>query len=117
MKGAGWAALAAGAGLVVFGGVVFWTTRPADEASPRTRTIYDDIDPEVPGMKAAVGRDDIPALWDPQFTTADKAFLDDDEPVIGLAMGKDVKAYPLSLLNSHEIANDTLDGIPVAVTW
>ncbi len=117
MKGLRRAALAAGAGLAIVGGVMIWSGRSGESAGSEGPAEVKDIDPEVKGMKPAVARDHIPALWDPKFTTADKASLRDDEPVIGLAMGKDVKAYPLSLLNSHEIANDTLNGIPVAVTW
>jgi len=39
------------------------------------------------------------------------------EPVIGVIIGGQAKAYPLRILMWHEIANDTLGGIPLTVTY
>ncbi len=39
------------------------------------------------------------------------------EPVIELAVGRDVRAYPLEILIWHEIVNDRIGGVPVAVTF
>ena len=41
----------------------------------------------------------------------------DVQPVIALAVGDEAKAYPLAILTRHEIANDEIAGIPVAVTF
>lgn len=41
----------------------------------------------------------------------------DDIMVIGFADGKDVRAYPIALLDSHELVNDTINGKPVTVGW
>jgi len=41
----------------------------------------------------------------------------DAEPVISLAIGDDARAYPLSVLIWHEIVNDVVSGVPVAVTY
>lgn len=43
--------------------------------------------------------------------------LVDDDLVIGVAMGGEARAYPVRVLNWHEIANDTVGGIPIAATW
>ena len=55
----------------------------------------------------------------PQFVTpaAASAWLDDEEPVIALSLGGESRAYPLQVLTWHEIVNDTLGGVPVAVTF
>ena len=37
--------------------------------------------------------------------------------VLGLVIGGEARAYPLRVLIWHEIANDTLGGVPVAVTF
>ncbi len=42
--------------------------------------------------------------------------LSDDAVVVGLARGSGPRAYPVSVLWSHEIVNDTLD-VPVLVTY
>jgi hypothetical protein len=45
------------------------------------------------------------------------AGLDDKEPVIGLSIGGDARAYPLRVLTWHEIVNDRFAETPVAVTY
>ncbi len=56
---------------------------------------------------------------EPQFVTISEAseWLEPREPVIAVEAGGGVKAYPLQVLTWHEIANDTVAGIPVAVTF
>ena len=39
------------------------------------------------------------------------------EPVIVIEIGGLAKAYPLNILTIHEIANDTLSGVPILVTY
>jgi len=39
------------------------------------------------------------------------------ELVLGVAINGEAKAYPLRMLNWHEVINDTVGGVPVAVTW
>ncbi|GJM26339.1 MAG: hypothetical protein DHS20C16_27540 [Phycisphaerae bacterium] len=41
----------------------------------------------------------------------------DDIMVIGWVEGDDVRAYPISLLDRHELVNDTIGGKPVTVGW
>ena len=65
------------------------------------------------------GRDEIPPLDNPRFeaTSEAKSWLNDKEPVLILELNGDVRAYPLQLLTWHEIVNDLVDGVPVAVTY
>ncbi len=37
--------------------------------------------------------------------------------VIGITINGESRAYPLQLMNVHEVANDTLGGVPIAVTY
>ncbi|WP_246730313.1 DUF3179 domain-containing protein [Nitratireductor mangrovi] len=63
-------------------------------------------------------RDGIPSIDDPQFAPARGiGTVADREPVIRLAVGGKVRAYPLQVLTWHEIANDVIGGVPVAVTY
>ncbi len=63
-------------------------------------------------------RDGIPAIDDPQFESAEQAnWLDEDSPVIGVERWGTAKAYPILILNWHEIVNDTVAGDPVLVTF
>jgi hypothetical protein len=63
-------------------------------------------------------KDAIPAILDPRFVPADKTtFLHDDDRVIGFIEGKTAKAYPLRILNWHEVVNDKVAEKSVAVTY
>ncbi|MCA0871963.1 DUF3179 domain-containing protein [Seohaeicola saemankumensis] len=64
-------------------------------------------------------KDGIPALSDPGFITAgDETRLDPREPVITLERdGETARAYPVRYLMWHEIVNDVVGGVPVAVTF
>ncbi|MCA9409290.1 MAG: DUF3179 domain-containing protein [Candidatus Omnitrophica bacterium] len=65
-----------------------------------------------------VEQDAIPAIDAPKFDQAQAAyfFLDDDR-VISVEIGGEARAYPLKVLNWHEIINDQILGTPIAVTW
>ena len=39
------------------------------------------------------------------------------EFVIGLSIDGESKAYPVNILSRHEIVNDVVGGVPVAVTF
>ena len=63
-------------------------------------------------------KDGIPAILDPKFaTTAEVDFLRDSDVVIGVEIGGEARAYPIRILNWHEIVNDTVSGKPIAVTF
>lgn len=62
--------------------------------------------------------DGIPPIDEPRFVAADDVdFLEDTEPVLALTVGEETRAYPVQVLIWHEIVNDTLDGVPVSVTY
>ena len=65
------------------------------------------------------GRDGIPPLDSPNFvaTTEADSWLQALEPVVVLELNGDVRAYPLQLLIWHEIVNDLVADVPVAVTY
>ena len=63
-------------------------------------------------------KDGIPSIDDPKFVpVAETTDLGPQEPVIGLTINGDARAYPLRILTWHEIANDVVGGVPVAVTY
>ncbi len=62
--------------------------------------------------------DGIPAIDEPRFeTVAEVNWLADKEPVIAFELDGDARAYPLQIMTWHEIVNDEVGGIPVAVTF
>ena len=66
-----------------------------------------------------LGKDGIPAILDPQFISAAEAAeqMLDSERVLGVSINGDHRAYALNQLSRHEIVNDEVGGVPVAVTW
>lgn len=69
-------------------------------------------------MSGGPPKDGIPSIDDPKFQpVADETEVKPNEPVIGLAINGDARAYPLRILMWHEIVNDTVGGEPVAVTY
>ena len=63
-------------------------------------------------------KDGIPSLTDPpRLPVAEADFLPSDARVIGVTLGDESRAYPIGVLNWHEIINDTLGGTPIAVIY
>ncbi|WP_420628909.1 DUF3179 domain-containing protein [Candidatus Leptofilum sp.] len=62
--------------------------------------------------------DGIPALDNPNMLTAtEEDYLEPWEPVFGIAINGDVRAYPLRILDWHEMANDVVGGVPVSLAY
>src|SRR5687767_4944257 len=69
----------------------------------------------------AVPRDAFPVFDNPRMLPAAEAeatgVVTDRDMVIGVARGREAKAYPITIMGVHELGNDTIDGEPIAVTW
>jgi hypothetical protein len=58
------------------------------------------------------------AMHHPVFISAAAAtFLQDEDRVIGLEVGKSVKAYPAAILAQHGLVEDESPDGPIAITW
>ena len=78
----------------------------------------------IPAMQR---RDMSPVLIDPAILTVEdlaakneakrNPFLISGDLVVGITLGDDTRAYPLHVLNLHEVINDTLGEIPIVVYW
>lgn len=70
-------------------------------------------------MSGGPPKDGIPALDDPSFiNVADESRIAPLEPVITLELdGETPRAYPIRYLTWHEIVNDVVGEVPVAVTF
>ena len=63
-------------------------------------------------------KDGIPALTSPVFVNADDAaFLTGRDRVLGLSYNGEDRAYPIRILNYHEIVNDVLGDDAVVITY
>lgn len=69
-------------------------------------------------MSGGPPKDGIPPIDNPIFSTVAEAIdIAPQDPVIGLTINGDARAYPLSVLMWHEIANDVVGGKPVTITF
>ena len=70
-------------------------------------------------MSGGPPKDGIPAIDAPNFDAVPDAekWLKPREPVILFELAGEARAYPLLILIWHEIANDPVAGLPVAVTF
>ena len=75
----------------------------------------------IPASEILAGgppKDGIPALSDPELIDAEAAsYLKPDDRVIGVTMDGISRAYPIAILNWHEIVNDTINDQRYAVTF
>ncbi|MCF6321686.1 MAG: DUF3179 domain-containing protein [Rhizobiaceae bacterium] len=62
--------------------------------------------------------DGIPSLDDPTMIDAAKAdYMKGDDLVFGVAINGDARAYPLRIMGWHEMFNETIGGVPVALAY
>jgi hypothetical protein len=98
----------------------------AQETPPRPTkdsllALYDLSDPRVDIDKIVapgVAQDGIPPLTDPERVAVFKAeYPELTGRVIEVVINGKAVAYPIGILNFHEIANDTVGGEPIAATY
>jgi len=87
---------------------------PGEQSRSSTGESYEDYE-----IVTLLPRDAIPAIDDPVFMTAEEAdgSYADDELIMGVEFNGDARAYSIPLLSSHEIVNDVVGGVKIAVTW
>jgi len=62
--------------------------------------------------------DGIPSLDNPKMIAAAQAdYLKGDDLVFGVKINGDTRAYPLRIMGWHEMFNDTIGGVPVALAY
>ena len=90
------------------------STPTAGQLNATPTTIERDLD-----VVTVLAKDAIPAIRSPEFVDAAGAeeWMNADEPIIGVEIDGDARAYPVAMLSRHEIVNDTVGGVPIAATW
>ncbi len=82
---------------------------------------FDLSDTLVPSAQIHHGgppRDGIPAIDEPKFVSGDDMkYLADDDRVLGMNRNGTAKAYPIRILNYHEIVNDKFGDEAVVVSF
>lgn len=83
--------------------------------------------PRAELVASGLPRDGLPTLVDPPLMRGGEVaafnrehrgkYLVPTDLVIGVALGGEARAYPLRVMNWHEVVNDSLGGVPLAVTY
>ena len=70
-------------------------------------------------MISVISMDSKPAILDPSYLSAGEAGaqFSPNEMVIRVSLNGEYRAYSIPQISRHEIVNDVLAGIPIAVTW
>ncbi len=69
-------------------------------------------------LYGGVLKDRIPSLVEPGTVPAAGAdFIEPGARVVGVTVGEESRAYPISVLMWHEVINDELAGVPIAVVY
>lgn len=62
--------------------------------------------------------DGIPPLGSPRALSPQEAdYMQPDDRVFGVSINGEKKAYPLRVVNAHEMVNDTVGGEPISLMW
>ena len=77
-----------------------------------------DLEELLVGIPLSDPRDAIPPIDNPQFEAVSESdWIQGQEPGVLIEIEEDARFYPLSVMTRHEIVNDEVGGIPVAVTY
>lgn len=90
-----------------------WVQEWPDTDFTRSTIDFDEV------ISGGPPKDGIPAIWEPaHIPAAQETRLDDREPVLTYEHeGEPARAYPIRYLMWHEIVNDVVGGLPIAVTY
>ena len=91
---------------------------PSEIRTTFAKTDWTSVDPNLErALSGGPGKDGIPSIDAPKFVPVNTFKHPDAVQAIVMRDGKNVKVYPYNILNWHEIVNDTVAGVPVAVTF
>ena len=134
LRGGGWVIVAM---LVVLAGFLAWALsgvfvgeRPAGHGSDPAAYGFR-LEPLLADREVLVGsgnpRDFLPSLDRPSTLRGSEVLrwnsehrrklVVSNDRVAGIVVNGEARAYPLSILNAHEVVNDVVGGVPVAVTY
>ncbi len=68
-------------------------------------------------LRGGPPRDGIPSIDSPAFVSSEKSDFSDEAQVLGVHFNGIAKAYPIGILNWHEIVNDKFEEELVSVTY
>lgn len=116
-----WVALVGRSGVPAKAGYLAWKAELFARIDPRYRTILYPAAPQRLRLEevvsGGVGLEGIPALDRPAAVPAGAARLAEGEAVFGVSLGGEQRAYPLRMMDWHEMLNDEVGGQPITLSY
>lgn len=85
----------------------FFTAAPGSERIDLTEAVWGGVRTDgIPDLQSA-----------PTLTPEEADYLDPRDRVFGVSINGEHRAYPLRIMNPHEMANDRLGGEPIALAY
>ena len=117
-----WVTWYAGTELVPPPGFTSWKGRLYAAIDPNFQAFFDDRHPARIRLEEVVWGgvllDGIPALDQPKNVGAsDAVYLEPADLVFGVSINGDQRAYPLRIMDWHEMVNDVVGGVPVSLAY
>ncbi len=94
-----------------------WALVPGGVAAEPFISGFDIGNATLPIERGGPPKDGIPAIDRPRFVAADQAGLTDQDRVLGIESSGLARAYPVRILNWHEVVNDRFGAREVIVTY
>jgi hypothetical protein len=115
-------------------GLALWALLPAISRGPVAARTIEDYGFNLSNLRVpraelvtALPKDSLPKWDSPPLVPTDaiseqirfgrKKYLVSTDRVVGVIVNGQSRTYPISLLTVHEVINDTLAGVPIAVTY
>jgi len=104
------------ASILVYSGCTEQSTTHTGDFTPRPNDNW--LIPVEEVFDGGPGKDGIPSIDNPKFKPLHEVnYLLDDDLVVGIKIGDEIRAYPHPILDWHEIVNDEIDGKQFSVTY
>lgn len=100
--------------------LIIFVILTALSAHPQKMKGFDLSNSSIPPAEIEDGgppKNGIPSIDKPEFISSNQATLADTDRVLGVKENGVAKAYPINILNHHEIVNDHFGDQPVVVTY
>ncbi len=97
--------------------VLSWAAPPFDRSAYNGFDVAGALIDAAKIERGGPPKDGIPAIDRPQFVAAGAARLRKDDRILGLVHNGTARAYPVRILNWHEVVNDRFGEVPVAITY
>jgi len=92
---------------------------PSSPGIPTTEDVEGWLIPREEIFEGGPGKNGIPAIDNPRYVDVEEgnAFLTQNEPVVGIVIEGQPRAYPHRILDWHEIVNDNFGETAIAITY